>query len=137
MSILSKAWLQAWITHPNLVFKANFHKGKMKIVEKIMERYRERKTPIDRFEFWMFSSESRSREVFKLIDKWIDTALHNGIKDLVYRDTSSLSLLYPPPIFTILEVKSLTKLVLTRCDLMRLSLPSGVVKCDSLRELSK
>ncbi|XP_059310434.1 uncharacterized protein LOC132061805 [Lycium ferocissimum] len=101
-----------------------------------MERYKERKIPIDMFEFWMFPLKSPSREVFPLIDKWIDTALQNGVKDLVYRYISSSNPLYPVPIFTILASKSLIKLVLARCDLRHLALPSGVVKCDSLRELS-
>ncbi|XP_070040698.1 putative F-box protein At1g49610 [Nicotiana tomentosiformis] len=136
MRILSKTWLQAWLTHPKLEFTFDFHKGNMKIVDKVMERYGETKIPIDKFELWMFSSKSRCGEVFPLIDKWIDIALQNGAKDLVYRDTSSTDPLYPLPIFTILAAKSLTKLVLTRCDLMHLSLPGGVVNCNSLRELS-
>nr|XP_009596532.1 putative F-box/LRR-repeat protein At3g59230 [Nicotiana tomentosiformis] len=139
MRILSKTWLQAWLTHPKLEFTFDFHKGNMKIVDKVMERYGETKIPIDKFELWMFSSKSRCGEVFPLIDKWIDIALQNGAKDLVYRDTSSTDPLYPLPIFTILAAKSLTKLVLTRCDLMHLSLPEStmldVVDCPNLKSL--
>lgn len=67
----------------------------MKIVDKVMERYGETKIPLEKFEFWMFSSKSRCDEVFLLIDKWIEIALQNGVKDLVYRDTSSTDPLYP------------------------------------------
>ncbi|MCD7452646.1 hypothetical protein HAX54_017706 [Datura stramonium] len=123
MSILSKTWLQAWLTHPNLEFE--FGVPYMKIVDAIMERYRDKKIPIEKFE--LSDSSSSSSRGFPLIDKWIDIALQNGVKDLVFK-VADVSL----PIFTILAAKCLRELVLEGCTLM----PTGVVKCNSLRKLS-
>ncbi|KAM3356904.1 hypothetical protein P3S68_023618 [Capsicum galapagoense] len=54
-------------------------KGNMKTVDTIMERYRDGKIPIVKFEIAYSGS---SRKVFSLIDKWIDIALQNGVKYL-------------------------------------------------------
>ncbi|XP_070040732.1 uncharacterized protein [Nicotiana tomentosiformis] len=110
-SILSKAWLQSWFIHPNLEFSIHYYKD-MNIVNKIMERYRDGKIPIDKFTFSILMSGSR--EVFLLIDKWLGIAVQNGVKDLVC-----------------------TGFFQTDCDLMHLSLSSSHgVSCDSLEKLS-
>ncbi|XP_009800644.1 F-box/LRR-repeat protein At3g03360-like [Nicotiana tabacum] len=133
MSILSKTWLQGWMTHQNLELKAqNFNV--MKILDKIMERYRDSKIHIEKFEFLKAFSISGFVELFPLIDKWLDIALHNGVKDLAYIDVRSS--LYPLPIFTILAAKSLRELVLWGCDLIGGSLSGGLANCYSLRKLS-
>ncbi|KAF3631309.1 hypothetical protein FXO38_20517 [Capsicum annuum] len=46
MSVVSKTWFQAWLTLPNLEFKVGYPKGKAKIVDNIMEKYRKGKIPI-------------------------------------------------------------------------------------------
>ncbi|OIT35240.1 hypothetical protein A4A49_57260, partial [Nicotiana attenuata] len=104
-SILSKAWLLAWLIHPKLEFSIHYYKD-MNIVNKIMERYRDGKIPIDKFTFSILMSGSR--EVFLLIDKWLGIAVQNGVKDLVC--TGFFRTLYPFPIFTIMTSKSLREL---------------------------
>ncbi|KAM3356921.1 hypothetical protein P3S68_023635 [Capsicum galapagoense] len=55
MSILSKTWLQASLTLPNLKFTVDHSNGNMKIVAyNIMERYGKGKIPIETFELSMF-----------------------------------------------------------------------------------
>ncbi|OIT33258.1 hypothetical protein A4A49_52654 [Nicotiana attenuata] len=145
MSILSKTWLQAWSTLPNLKFICNYSIDS-KIIDAILERYMDNKIPIDKFEF-SYGLEHGSREVFPLIDKWLDIALHNGVKHLLYKGTCSLSPSiykridtlnpsYPLPIFTILASETLRELVLTDSDLMSVSLSNGVANSHSLRKLS-
>ncbi|XP_060180925.1 putative F-box/LRR-repeat protein At5g02700 [Lycium barbarum] len=125
MSILSKTWLQAWLIHPNLEFTLPY----LKVVDSFMERYRDGKIPIEKFEL---SDSAGSSQGFPSIDKWIDIALQNGVKYLVFK-VASISL----PIFTILAAKSLRELVLEGCTLnMPVSLTSGIANCDSLRKLS-
>ncbi|XP_060181966.1 F-box/FBD/LRR-repeat protein At2g26030-like [Lycium barbarum] len=127
MSILSKTWLQAWLTLPHLEFTFDYLKGKMKKVDNIMERYRDEKIPIEKFEL-SYSS------VIPLINKWIDIALQNGVKDLVFEAYSYTS--YPLPLFKILAARSLRELILRGCNLKHVSLSSGVASCNSLRKLS-
>ncbi|XP_059310031.1 putative F-box/LRR-repeat protein At4g00320 [Lycium ferocissimum] len=131
-SILSKTWLQAWLSLPDLKFAAAYFKGNTKVVDNIMERYRVRKIPIEKFEL------SYSGFSFPLIYKWLYSALQNGIKEVVVRDTRDffLSFPFPFPIFKVLAAKSLRELVLSGCDLICVSLSSGVSNCHSLRKLS-
>ncbi|XP_049407611.1 putative F-box protein At1g49610 [Solanum stenotomum] len=136
MRILSKTWLQAWSTLPNLDFTTNRWEGNTmvdysQLVDTIMERYRKGKIPIERFELLENINDSHKDFYFPLIDKWLDIALQNGVKDLFLQFTS-----YPTPILTILAGKSLRELVLRYCTLMPVSLSSGVVNCNSLRKLS-
>ncbi|OIT35920.1 hypothetical protein A4A49_13918 [Nicotiana attenuata] len=106
MKIISKTWLQAWLmTKANLVFEVHSRKH-IRIVDKIMEIYRDRKFPIDKFIFQSVR-EFDSREVFLLFDKWLGVALQNGVKDLVFR-VPGFS--YHFPIFKVLASKSLRKL---------------------------
>ncbi|KAK4348638.1 hypothetical protein RND71_031393 [Anisodus tanguticus] len=86
MSILSKTWLQAWFTHPNLEFRVHCCKD-FETVDKILARYRDRKIPINKFKFWNFSDYNSSK-VFPLLDKWLGIAIQNGVRDLLYRDLS-------------------------------------------------
>ncbi|KAM3249586.1 hypothetical protein P3L10_011356 [Capsicum annuum] len=102
MSILSKTWLQASFTLPNLKFT----------VDHSNDNY-------------------VSSRVLSHIDKWLDIAIQNGVKDLVLTPGS-----HQLPIFTILAAKSLRELFLEYCNLMPVSLSSGVVNCNSLRKLS-
>ncbi|KAF3618939.1 putative F-box protein-like [Capsicum annuum] len=98
------------------------------MVDNIMERYRKGKIPIEKFELSDYSNKS---QVNPHIDKWLDVALQNGVKDLDLTLSS-----YPFPIFTILAEIFLKELVLKFSDLRPVSLPSGVVNCNSLRKLS-
>uniref|UniRef100_M0ZWY4 Isoform 2 of FBD-associated F-box protein n=1 Tax=Solanum tuberosum TaxID=4113 RepID=M0ZWY4_SOLTU len=129
MSILSKTWLQAWSTLPDLVFNVKFCKGDIKILDTIMERYGNGKIPIEKFD--LSELLGNSHEVFPLIDKWLNIALQNGVNNLVLNYKS-----YPAPILTILAAKSLRKLVLKSCTLLPISLSSGVVNRNSLIKLS-
>ncbi|XP_016500028.1 putative F-box protein At1g49610 [Nicotiana tabacum] len=134
LTILSKTWLQAWLTHPNLEFRVYGFKH-IKKVDEILERYRDKKIPIEKFNLSIFGSG----EVLPLIDKWLKIAFQNGVNHLEFGYVDFGRVLYPlPHVFTILSAKSLRKLVLKDCDLMQLSLSSGPVSnyCDSLRELS-
>ncbi|XP_055812060.1 F-box/FBD/LRR-repeat protein At1g13570-like [Solanum dulcamara] len=139
-SLLSKTWLEAWSTQPNLKFKVEYGKGNnnnRKRMDKIMERYRERKSPIDKFALYISSSTYHHVLAFPRIDKWLDIALQNGVKDVVCKVSVPS---YPFPISTFLASKSLRELVLTGCDIMSLSLSTStsdqLVKCHSLRRLS-
>ncbi|KAM3356914.1 hypothetical protein P3S68_023628 [Capsicum galapagoense] len=130
MRILSKTWLQAWSTLPNLELKVDYPDNMKKVVDNVMERYRKEKIPIEKLELSQYHNDSH--EVFPLIDKWLDIALQNGVKYLIFR-VSKFSL----PIFTILAAKSLRELVVWGCTLMPVSLSSCVVmNCNSLRKLS-
>lgn len=82
MRILSKTWLQAWSTLPKLEFFVEYFE-ETQIVDAIMETYRENKIPFDKFGFSHSSKLNRRHQVFSLIDEWLDTALQNGIRDIV------------------------------------------------------
>ncbi|KAK4731879.1 hypothetical protein R3W88_024867 [Solanum pinnatisectum] len=129
MSIVSKTWMQAWSTLSNLKFIVHRRKGDIQIVDTIMERYRDGEVLIEKFELSKLFGDSHP--VFPLVDKWLDIALQNGVKDLILNYTS-----YPTPIFAILRAKSLRKLILKSCPLLPLSLTNGVVNSKSLRKLS-
>ncbi|XP_049354209.1 F-box/LRR-repeat protein At3g26922-like [Solanum verrucosum] len=126
MSILSKTWLQAWSTLPNLKFFLYCWEIRTKIVDTIMERYGKGKIPIEKFELSEIFADSL--QLFPMVDKWLLIALENGVKELVLHFKS-----YPAPILTILAAKSLRELVLHDCTL---SLSSGVVNCSSLGKIS-
>lgn len=97
-----------------------------------MERYRDKKIPIEKLDL---SYSIRSNEFFPLFDKWLDIALQNGVKYLVFRLSSRKA--YPLPMLTILATKSLRELVSTGCELYSDSSSSGgLVNCNSLRKLS-
>ncbi|PHT38030.1 hypothetical protein CQW23_21603 [Capsicum baccatum] len=102
----------------------------MDIVDNIMERYRDRNIPIEKFELSKSYYSCPSR-IVPLFYRCLDVALENGVKYLVFRIRN-----LPLPIFTILAAKSLKELILTNCDLTCSSLSSGVVNCPSLRKLS-
>ncbi|KAG5586984.1 hypothetical protein H5410_047418 [Solanum commersonii] len=114
MSILSKTWLQAWSTLPNLKFFVNSWEGweaHTKEVNTIMERYGKGKIPIDKFELSEICSGSP--KLFPLVDKCHLIALQNGVKELVLHFRS-----YPTSIVTILATKSLRELVQHNYTLM-------------------
>uniref|UniRef100_M1AYW9 F-box family protein n=1 Tax=Solanum tuberosum TaxID=4113 RepID=M1AYW9_SOLTU len=126
MSILSKTWLRSWFTHPNIEFKYPY-RGNFELVDTIMNRYRDEKIPIDKFEL----SYSYYPQVSPPIDKWLYIALQNGVKYIFFKiPDSSLSIL------TILTAKSLTELVVECCTLMPILFSNGVTNCNSLRKLS-
>ncbi|KAK4732150.1 hypothetical protein R3W88_025138 [Solanum pinnatisectum] len=132
MSVLSKTWLRAWSTHPNLEFEVDYFIDNMKKVDSIIERYRDEKIPIEKFEL---SNTSFSEEIFPLFDKRLDIALQSGVKDIVFRVPRYTS--YTLPIFTILAAKSLRELVLRGFNLKLVSLSSGgVANYNSLRKPS-
>ncbi|XP_010326664.1 F-box protein At5g03100-like [Solanum lycopersicum] len=131
LSILSKTWLRAWLTHPNLDVIVDYNGNNLDIVDNIMKRYRDRIIPIEKFELSYFDSSSQG---FPLIDKWFDIALQNGVKDIAFNVPKYSS--YRLPIFKILATKSLRELVVWGCHLKRASLSTGVVNCNSLRLLS-
>ncbi|WMV47477.1 hypothetical protein MTR67_040862, partial [Solanum verrucosum] len=131
--ILSKSWLQAWLTHPNLLFVA-YSRTEEDIVDKIMKRYRDEKIPIDKFELSMDIVTPTSYLSFS-IDKWLDIALQSGVREVVYRNLRYHSSFY---IFKMLTAKYFRELVLRNCILVYFSsLPtSHVGNCHSLRKLS-
>ncbi|XP_015087190.1 putative F-box protein At1g49610 [Solanum pennellii] len=132
MSILSKTWLRAWSTHPNLEFEVDYLNDNMKKVDSIIERYRDEKIPIEKFEL---SNASFPQENFPLFDKWLHIALQNGVKNIVFRVPCYTT--YTLPVFTILAEKSLRELVLRGFDLKHVTLSSGgVANYNSLKKLS-
>uniref|UniRef100_M1DDE4 F-box/LRR-repeat protein n=1 Tax=Solanum tuberosum TaxID=4113 RepID=M1DDE4_SOLTU len=133
MTILSKTWLQAWLTLPDLKFTMYYLNRNTNIVDNIMERYRDGKIPIQKFELSYFVHYTS--DFFHLIDKWLDIVFQNGVENLIFRVHVSRS--YRWSIFKIMAAKSLRELVLSNCDLMYDSLSSGVAgTCSSLRKLS-
>ncbi|KAG5611655.1 hypothetical protein H5410_022936 [Solanum commersonii] len=126
MSILSKIWLRSLFTHPNIDFKYPFGGGRnSELVDTIMDRYRDRKIPIDKFELSYYNFS------YHIIVKWLDIAVTNGAKYVFFKVYNFLL-----PIFTILAGKSLTELVVESCTLIPVSFFSGVTNCTSLRKLS-
>ncbi|KAG5584539.1 hypothetical protein H5410_044973 [Solanum commersonii] len=136
-SLLSKTWLQAWLTQPSLKFKVEYGKGNnnRKIVDKIMERYKEEKYPIDKFELDITSSPYHHALAFPRIDNWLDIALQNGVQDVVCKvDVPS----YPFPISAFLASKSLRELVLTDHNVLQTLVnccPLMVEKCSLLTKI--
>ncbi|KAM3356900.1 hypothetical protein P3S68_023614 [Capsicum galapagoense] len=59
MSILYKTWWRAWLTLPTLKFILNRHCMKI-VVDNIMERYRNRRIPIEKFELSMIIQTDHS-----------------------------------------------------------------------------
>uniref|UniRef100_M1CJ57 F-box family protein n=1 Tax=Solanum tuberosum TaxID=4113 RepID=M1CJ57_SOLTU len=104
------------------------------IVEKIMKRYMDGKIPIDKFELFI-DITTPTGYLFFLIDRWLDIALQNGVRDLVYINLGYHSSFN---IFEMLTAKYLRELVLGNCNLVYFfSLPtSHVGNCHSLRKLS-
>ncbi|KAK4343620.1 hypothetical protein RND71_036714 [Anisodus tanguticus] len=88
--ILSKTWLRAWATYPNLKFRVKSFYGVINIVDKTMETYRDGKIPIEKFELTKYSHSVCKREIFQ-IDKWLGFALQNGVKDLEFMKVSICS----------------------------------------------
>ncbi|KAM3341117.1 hypothetical protein P3S68_028752 [Capsicum galapagoense] len=67
MSILSKTWLKSWLTHPNLEFNVPNLKGNIKIVDTIMERYRDGKIPIEKFELLDCEGSTHAKSLRELV----------------------------------------------------------------------
>ncbi|MCD7456850.1 hypothetical protein HAX54_033333 [Datura stramonium] len=86
MSILSKTWLRAWLTHPNLEFRVYDFKC-VKIVDGILERYRVGEIPIEKFNFTISAT---LLEGLFMIDKWLGVALQNGVKYVEFGCTDFL-----------------------------------------------
>ncbi|KAF3679937.1 hypothetical protein FXO38_02518 [Capsicum annuum] len=98
-----------------------------------MQRYRDSKIPIDKFEI---SNCCFNFEFSYRMDKWIDVALQNGVKGIVYGSPNLCIPSYCFPIIKVLAAKYLRELVLNNCDIMCVSLSSGAENCHSLRKLS-
>lgn len=129
MSIVSKTWLEAWSTLPNLELYLDRGKSNIKMIDTIMERYRDRKIPIKKLRLSESIIYDRCRVSPPIpIDNCLDIALQSGLQHLVLNSIS-----YPLPISTILTAKSLRKLDIMDCTL---SLANGVVNQNSLTELS-
>ncbi|KAH0664875.1 hypothetical protein KY285_026081 [Solanum tuberosum] len=80
MNILSKTWLQAWSTLPDLEFCLHRGKCNIKIVDTIMERYRDGKVPIEKFELSRRSSYDPHKVLPPIpIDNCLDIAFQNGV----------------------------------------------------------
>ncbi|KAM3326623.1 hypothetical protein P3S67_001749 [Capsicum chacoense] len=131
LSILSKTWPKAWLTYVNLDFAVDNLNAK--VVDYIMKKHRDEKIHIEKFVLSDCSGYS-CNEVFPMFDMWLDIALENGVKYLVFGCAIPTS--YPLPMFKILAPNSLRELVLYSCDLKRALLSSGVVNSNSLRKLS-
>jgi len=63
----------AWSTLPNFEFSVHCCKGGAKIANTTMERYRDGKISIEKFELLEFDGDSE--KLFRMIDKWLDIAL--------------------------------------------------------------
>ncbi|KAG5603875.1 hypothetical protein H5410_025367 [Solanum commersonii] len=116
MSILSKIWLRAWFTHPNVTITFG-NPDHVKSVDYMMERYRDSKIHIENFKFLKtFDSYSDLNELY---EKWLEIALENGVKEVEYGQFEQIckSSPYTFPIFRVLAVKSLRQLVLSNCHL--------------------
>ncbi|KAG5587535.1 hypothetical protein H5410_047969 [Solanum commersonii] len=85
MSILSKTWLQAWSTLPNLEFSVHCCKGGAKIANTTMERYRDGKISIEKFELLEFDGDSEKlfpkslRELFLQDCNGMNVSLSSGV----------------------------------------------------------
>ncbi|PHU01107.1 hypothetical protein BC332_30894 [Capsicum chinense] len=125
MRILSKTWKQAWLTLSNLEFRVEYMSRGSVIVDTIMERYRDDKIPIDKFEFSNYSGSNDNDLFFIRINTWLDMALQNGVKDIIYENPYYWTRSYPFPIINVLAGKCLRELVLRGdCNLMDVSLSS-------------
>ncbi|KAF3656669.1 hypothetical protein FXO38_14030 [Capsicum annuum] len=105
MRILSKTWKQAWLTLSNLEFRVEYMSRGSVIVDTIMERYRDDKIPIDKFEFSNYSGSNDNDLFFIRINTWLDMALQNGVKDIIYENPYYLTRSYPFPIINVLAGK--------------------------------
>ncbi|KAG5603981.1 hypothetical protein H5410_025473 [Solanum commersonii] len=133
MSILSKIWLRAWFTHPNVTITFG-NPDHVKSVDYMMERYRDSKIHIENFKFLKtFDSYSDLNELY---EKWLEIALDNGVKEVEYGQFEQIckSSPYTFPIFRVLAVKSLRQLVLSNCHLSLL-LPTTTTTTSHLRKL--
>ncbi|KAM3199655.1 hypothetical protein P3L10_032015 [Capsicum annuum] len=146
MTILSKTWRQARLTLPNIKFRVeNYYEDEdedededegegKKIVDTIMQRYRDGKIPIDKFELTNCLRDSSS-EFSDRMEKFIDIAIRNGVKDIVYGSPYHSISSYHFPIIKVLAEKHLRELVLNNCSIDT-SLSGGVANYHSLRKLS-
>ncbi|KAM3327004.1 hypothetical protein P3S67_002134 [Capsicum chacoense] len=140
---VSKTWLQACLTLSSLEFNYLGSPREGKLIDQILDRYRDGKIPIEKFEFL---NQSNFRPIYPRIDKWLDVALQNGVRDLTYKGMGSCNLYdpqlyYPLPILTILATtKSLRELALWYCNLKGVSLSTShdmvIANCYSLRKLT-
>ncbi|KAM3199656.1 hypothetical protein P3L10_032016 [Capsicum annuum] len=133
MKILSIIWLQAWLALSNIIYSVENYLKADTIMDAIMQRYRDSKIPIDKFEI---SNCCFNFEFSYRMDKWIDVALQNGVKGIVYGSPNLCIPSYCFPIIKVLAAKYLRELVLNNCDIMCVSLSSGAENCHSLRKLS-
>ncbi|KAM3249534.1 hypothetical protein T459_07546 [Capsicum annuum] len=129
------------MTLSTLKFKIDGCRYQVKKIDQILKRYRETKIPIEKFDLLNYSD---SGGVYPMIDKWLDIALKNGVKEVKYTGFESWKLpreqRYPFPIVTVLATtKSLRELVLQCCNLESVTLctshDKGIKNCDSLRKL--
>nr|XP_027118215.1 uncharacterized protein LOC113735403 [Coffea arabica] len=143
MSLLSKAWLQAWRTRPNLELLCNIYseptdKGIQKrrsdfvnCINTTLQRYREHKNGIDRLK--LCSPPSVSPEDF---NRWIQIAVENGVKsldiaafDIAAPSGSEYFVLAP----TVFEAKSIAELDLGHFQLKPQAIKT--VRCHNLHKL--
>lgn len=76
--------LQAWLSHPTFELTFEYVKGNdKKIVDKVMERYRVKKIPIEKVQLSISAFADHHTFCFCQIDKWLVIASQNGVKDLV------------------------------------------------------
>ncbi|CAH1422292.1 unnamed protein product [Lactuca virosa] len=136
-SVLSKSWLHAWSTIPNLRFHIQVErKRKMQLVdvERTLIRYFDDNIPFQRFEL---DIDIENQEAASLTEKWIrSVATKTCLKELSLTICPSGASLHLPA--EILSGKNLTKITVSaaRC-------PNSAVwmtttrhpKCVSLREL--
>ncbi|KAI3508646.1 hypothetical protein L1887_23655 [Cichorium endivia] len=135
-SVLSKSWLHAWSTIPNLRFhvvkKQNLYNMKLVDVDRTLIRYHHDNIPIEKFELLMDIDDQESASH---AEKWIGfVATKTCLKEV------SLTILLHGVLFTlpheILSVENLTKIqVSSPFHSVNWMTTNHVIKCVSLREL--
>ncbi|CAL5415829.1 unnamed protein product [Camellia sinensis] len=140
--VLSKTWLHAWSTNPNLDFidtlfprdPANFNDRErfLNIVDKTLQTYHKQRIPIHEFRL----SLSLINEWTSIIDNWIGILLQNYVKELELQifpaNDQGTRYTLPQMVFT---AKCLTALKLHQCKLKQHSSYDSI-KLHSLQKLS-
>ncbi|KAF3658884.1 putative benzoate carboxyl methyltransferase-like [Capsicum annuum] len=132
MRILSKTWKQAWLTLSNLEFRVEYMSRGSVIVDTIMERYRDDKIPIDKFEFSNYSGSNDNDLFFIRINTWLDMALQNGVKDIIYENPYYLTRSYPFPIINVLAGKCFKRIGFERSQSLKVLM---IQKCPGIRNI--
>lgn len=141
-SVLSKKFQCAWLSYPNLDFNQAFFRKEIKgvvkwvpdkfieYVENTIQRFCADKLCIQKFKLYMTLEHFGQHT--PLINKWIDFAVQNHVKELKLHVPTSLLAWYNLP-QEIFACKSISVLELCSCEL---PLSNGTVRLPALQKLS-